>query len=90
MTQKIENKTLPKTKRNNTLDIKQSKLYIFVGFHPKTSAQSIETLVFSENFVKKNLQKQVKGVQKGDNLVAKKAIRTNAFRAETAVISSSY
>ena len=55
-------------------------MYIFVGFRPKSLAQSIETLVFSENFVKKNLQKQVKGVQKGDNLVAKKAIRTNAFR----------
>jgi hypothetical protein len=42
--------------------------------------QTIETLVFREKNVKKNLQNQVKGVQKDDNLVAKKAIRTNAFR----------
>ena len=55
-------------------------MYNFVGFHLKALTQTIETLIFREKIVKKNLQNKVKGVQKDDNLVAKKAIRTNAFR----------
>ena len=55
-------------------------MYNFVAFRQKQYAQTIEKPIFGENFVKKNLQKEVKGVQKEDNLVAKKAIRTNAFR----------